>query len=100
MEQKPRKTCRACDSPLCPLCGGCIGEGECTCLKVTEQLPIVEQLRNAVAETTCTACTARGEESASAWAAEYTSQHTQSICPDCLRALGEAFIIASERLKI
>ena len=28
------KLCRACGGPVCPVCGGCIGEGECSCLSI------------------------------------------------------------------
>lgn len=26
------KLCRACEGPVCPDCGGCIREGECSCV--------------------------------------------------------------------
>lgn len=25
------RTCQACGGPVCPVCGGCISEGECSC---------------------------------------------------------------------
>jgi len=36
------KLCKSCGGPLCPICGGCIQEGECGCHSHTAE---VERLR-------------------------------------------------------
>lgn len=38
------KLCKSCGGPLCPICGGCIQEGECGCHSHTAE---VERLRAA-----------------------------------------------------
>ncbi len=38
------KLCRACDSPVCNVCGGCISEGECSCVDEQVEKKIAERL--------------------------------------------------------
>ena len=70
------KLCKSCGGPLCPICGGCIQEGECGCHSHTAE---VERLRAALTKINVLADPYResgawaSPEAYSRWAAQIAS---------------------------